>query len=141
MNKAQFDKFSESLYEKDYKRYNQQWHNEDYLIGKSFHQEDNIWEENRAAYQIMISVYDYTVRTYRNNDYYDRLPKEMKSKVELEAHVCISRTISERLDLTFAIHDNDNIENLEQIAEAFYTSMCNLLPTPREEGTVYDTER
>lgn len=50
MNKQEFEKLEQSLIERGYRKYDQQWHHEDYVIGKSFHREDNQWEEDRAAY-------------------------------------------------------------------------------------------
>lgn len=41
MKKKQFDKLAELLYSRGYKKYGQTWHNEDYVIAKGFHKEDN----------------------------------------------------------------------------------------------------
>lgn len=64
MNKKQFDEFAKILYARGYKRYNQIWHHEDYVIGKGFHKADNVWEEDRNAYQIILSIYDYSDKDY-----------------------------------------------------------------------------
>lgn len=130
MNKKQFDVLAESLYERgyNYKKYNQQWHHEDYVIGKGFHKKDNKWEEGRNAYQIILFIYDYTLRT----EFWDRIPEDMRNYVGIEVHVDMSRTIGERLDLSFAWHDNDTIEEVEQWAEEYYQFMCKLFKEPRE---------
>ena len=128
MNKKQFDVLAESLYERGYKKYNQQWHHEDYAIGKGFHKKDNKWEEDRNAYQIILSIYDYTLKT----EFWDRIPKDMRDHVGIEVHVDMSRTTGERLDLAFAWHDNDTIEEVEQWAEEYYQFMCKLFKEPRE---------
>ena len=140
MNKDQFTKLEILLKEKGYRRYNQQWHHEDYILGKSFHKDDNQWEEDRPAYQILISIYDYSIKP----EYWDRMPPEMRDRVGLEVHVDMSRTIEERLEFCFAWHDDDTIENVEKLAEGYYLSMCLLLPEPREENQKkinYDPKR
>ena len=134
MNKEQFTKLEALLKERGYRRYNQQWHHEDYILGKSFHKDDNQWEENRAAYQIIISVYNYSTKP----EYWDRIPVEMRDRVGLEVHVDMSRTIDERLDLSFAWHDDGAIEDVEHIAEEYFKAMCLILPEPREEKSKQD---
>lgn len=130
MTKQEFEKLEQSLIERGYRIYNQQWHHEDYVIGKPFHKDDNKWEENRAAYQILISVYDYTLKSH---SFYDRLSIDMRNKVGLEVHVDMSRTIDERLDLTFGWKDSDTIEEIERLAEEYYNAMCKIVPEPRKD--------
>ena len=98
MKKKQFEKLKKSLLERGYKVYHQQWHHEDYIIGKGFHKSDNKWEEDRSAYQIILSVYDYSDK----KEFFDRLPKDMRDHVGLEVHVDVSRTVSERIEMEFA---------------------------------------
>lgn len=127
MNKRQFDKIQEKLLEKGYRKYNQHWQREDYGLGKGFHRSDNQWEENRSAYQILLCVYDYTMHP----EYYDRIPKELRDHVGIEVYILVSRTVDERMDLTFAWHDNTTIEEVEQKAESFYQWVCKEYQTPR----------
>lgn len=129
MNKEQFDKLASSLYERGYKKYNQQWSNEDYVICKEFHKKDNIWEENRSAYQIILSIYDYTIP----QEWSYRLPKDMKKKVGIEIHIDISRTINERVDLVLAWDDDTTIEEVESVAESFYKWVCSTYPEPPKD--------
>lgn len=129
MNKQEFEKLEQSLIERGYRKYNQQWHHEDYILGKSFHKDDNQWEEDRAAYQILISVYDWSLHP----EYFDRIPKEYRDRVGLEVHVDMSRTIDERLDLTFDWKDSDTIEEIEKLAEEYYNFMCRIIPEPRKD--------
>ena len=129
MNKEEFEKLEKSLSEKGYKKYTQQWHHEDYIIGKSFHKWDNPWEEGRAAYQIIISVYDWTLHP----EYFDRVPESYRNRVGLEVHIDMSRVIDERLDLTFDWKESDTIESVEQLAEAYYEAMCKIVPEPRKD--------
>lgn len=130
MNKQEFEKLEKLLLKSGYRKYDQQWHHADYIIGKSFHKGDNKWEENRAAYQILISVYDYTLKSH---PFYDRLPIDMRNKVGLEVHVDVSRIIDERLDLTFDWKDSDTIEKVERLAEEYYNAMCKIVPEPRRD--------
>lgn len=123
MKKKQFDKLAELLYSRGYKKYGQTWHNEDYVIAKGFHKEDNKWEENRSSYQIILSVYDYSG--------WHRLPYAQRDHVGIEVHVDVSRTIDERFDLVFAWHNDDNIEEIERIAEEYYQFMCSVFQEPR----------
>lgn len=98
MNKGQFNILAKLLDERGYKKYNQHWHHEDYIIGKGFHKTDNQWEEGRNAYQIILSIYDYSIR----HNFWDRIPKDMRNCVGIEVHVDMARTIDERLEFCFA---------------------------------------
>ena len=129
MNKQKFEELKTQLFNNDYKQYDQQWHREDYIIGKSFHKDDNQREEERAAYQIIISVYDYTLHP----EYFDRIPEQRRNHVGLEVHVDMSRVIDERLELTFDWKDSDTIEEVEKIAEDYYNAMCEIIPNPRKD--------
>ena len=126
MKKNQFDGLSEMLYARGYKRYNQHWHHEDYVIGKGFHKDDNLWEEDRSAYQIILSVYDYTDKNYPN------LTDEMRNHVGIEIHFDVSRTIDERIDMDMSWHDTDRIEEIERAAESFYKWVCSFYNKPIE---------
>lgn len=126
MNKKQFDELAEKLYARGYKRYNQHWHHEDYVIGKGFHKDDNLWEEDRSAYQIILSVYDYTDKNYPN------LTDEMRNHVGIEIHFDVSRTIDERIDMDMSWHDTDRIEEIERAAESFYEWVCSFYNKPME---------
>ena len=126
MKKKQFDDLSEMLYARGYKRYNQHWHHEDYVIGKGFHKDDNLWEEDRSAYQIILSVYDYTDKNYPN------LTDEMRNHVGIEIHFDVSRTIDERIDMDMSWHDTDRIEEIERAAESFYEWVCSFYNKPIE---------
>lgn len=129
MIKEEFEKIEQSLIERGYRKYNQQWHHEDYVIGKAFHKDDNQWEEDRAAYQILISVYDWTLHP----EYFDRVSESYRDRVGLEVHVDISRIIDERLDLTFGWKESDTIDQIEYLAEEYYNAMCKIVPEPRKD--------
>lgn len=129
MNKQEFEKLEKLLLERGYKKHNQQWHNEDYIIGKALYKDDNQWEEGRAAYQIIISVYDYTLHP----EYFDRIPEQHRNHVGLEVHVDMSRIIDERLELTFDWKESDTIEEIERLAEEYYNAMCKIVPEPRKD--------
>ena len=115
------------MLKRGYKIYHQHWNHEDYVIGKGFTKHDNRWEEDRYAYQILLSVYDYTDKDFSN------LPKEMRDRVGIDIHVDVSRTSSERIDMLKAWYDSTTIEEIEKLAESFYSWVVVMMPQPREE--------
>lgn len=129
MNKHRFEELKTQLLNNGYRQYDQQWHHEDYIIGKSFHKDDNQWEEDRAAYQILISVYDWTLHP----ECFDRVPESYRDRVGLEVHVDISRIIDERLELIFDWKESDTIEKVEELAEEYYNAMYKIVPEPRKD--------
>jgi len=130
MKKKKFEKLKESLLKKGYKIFDQQWRHEDYIIGKSFHKEDNKWEECRPAYQILLSIYDWTDTT---KEFYNRIPPEMKERVGIEIHIDVSRTIDEGIDMSMSWLTNTTIEEVEAQAEEFYKWVNFVWFEPREE--------
>lgn len=127
MNKEQFDKLEKQLIERGYHKYVQHWKKEDYMLGKSFHREDNRWDEYRAGSQLLLSVYDYTLHP----EFYDRIPKEHRDHVGIEIHVDVSRVIDERMELTTTWDDNMTIEDVECMADSFYRWVLTAYPEPR----------
>lgn len=127
MNKEQFDKLEAQLKERGYRMHEQQWHREDYILGKSFHRSDNQWDEDRAGYQLILSVYDYTLHP----EYHDRMPEEQRNHVGIEVHVDVSRVIDERMEFTTNWADDTTIEEVERLAESFYQWVCKEYPEPK----------
>lgn len=128
MNKEQFIKLEEILKNEGYKKYNETWHHEDYVYYKGFHKEDNKWEENRSAYQIGLSIYDYSIRS----EYWDRIPKGMRDHVGIEIRIDVSRTVNERIDMCMAWHEDTKIDDIEIVAESFYKWVCETYQEPIE---------
>lgn len=128
MNKEQFEKFEKQLIERGYKKYNQHWHHEDYVLGKSFHREDNQWDEDRAGCQLLLSVYDNTLHP----EFYDRIPEEQRNHVGIEIHVYVSRVIDERIELTTDWGCETTIEAAEDLAGKFYQFVCKIYPKPKQ---------
>lgn len=126
MNKEQFDKLEKQLIERGYKKYTQHWHREDYVLGMSFHREDNRWDEERAGCQLLLSIYDYTLHP----DFFDRIPKEQRDRVGIEVTVMVSRIIDERMECVTNWADNTTIEEVEHLAESFYQWVCTEYPEP-----------
>lgn len=127
MNKQQFDTLEKQLLERGYKKYSQHWHKEDYVLGTSFHREDNRWDEDRAGCQLLLSIYDYTLHP----EWHDRMPTEQQDHVGIEIHVDVSRVIDERMEFTTNWEDNTSIEEAEHLAESFYQWVCNEYPEPQ----------
>ena len=128
MNKEQFNKLEKQLLEHGYKKYTQHWHHEDYVLGKSFHREDNQWDEDRAGCQVLLSIYDYTLHP----EYYDRILKEHRDHVGIEIHVDVSRVIDERMEFTTTWADDMTIEEVEHMADSFYRWVLTAYPEPRK---------
>ena len=128
MNKDQFEPLAQSLYERGYKKHIQYWHKEDYVIGKGFHKKDNKWEEDRNGYQLLLSIYDYSLK----RELWNRLPESERNHVGIDVHVDVSRTIDERAELFLTWHDDTTIEEIEKIAESFYEWVCATYPEPRK---------
>ena len=127
MTKTQYDQLEEALTKRGYKKYFQNWKHEDWALGKEFHKQDNRWEEDRAAYQVTLSVYNYTDKLYAAHD------QVLKYRVGMEVTVVVSRTICERIDMSFAWEDDTTIEQVEKLAESFYSWVSCVIPEPRED--------
>ncbi len=125
MLKEKFVKLEESLVKRGYAKYPQHWHREDYVIGKGFHKNDNKFEEDRNAYQILLSIYDYSLRHEFN------LSDEERKRVGIIIHVDVSRTSSEHFEMTFSWDDDTDIEKIEEIAESFYQLISNKVKEPK----------
>lgn len=127
MRKNDFEKLEAKLLNSGYKRYNQHWHSEDYVLGKSFRVEDNRWDEDRVPYQVLLSVYDYTLHP----EYHDRLPMEQRDRVGIDIRVNVSRIIDERIEFSINWEDYTTIEEIEAIADSFYNWVLTAYPEPR----------
>ena len=127
MEKQDFENLRKSLIEKGYKVYNQDLHYSDYILCKSFHRENNKWEKDRSAYQIILCIYDYTTKP----GYWDRLPESSKNYVGIQIEIGVSRTINERIDLSLNWEEDTEVEDIEKKAESFYKWVCETYPEPR----------
>lgn len=128
MTKTEFDKLESALIERGYKKYQQHWKNEDYVLGISFHRDDNRWDEDRAGCQVLLSIYDNSMHP----EFYDRIPKGQRDRVGIEVTVMVSRVIDERMDLTTSWADNMTIEEMECMADSFYRWVLTAYPEPRK---------
>lgn len=128
MNIKKFEKLKKTLIERDYRQYDQHWKHETYVLGKPFHRDDNKWDEDRCGYQILLSVYDH--RTWPSEF---NITQEERNKVGIEITIDVSRTIDERMELTTSWHDDTKIEDIEDMAEKFYTWVQEVYPEPRKE--------
>ena len=127
MKQEQFKKLETMLYKRGYHKYTQHWHHEDYVIGKGFHKEDNQWDDDRTAYQILFSVYDYS------NKNYPQLTEEQRKRIGVEVHIDVSRIIDERIELFLPFEiDDATIGEIEKKAESFYKWVCRTWKEPKE---------
>lgn len=130
MKKQKFEELKTYLLEQGYRVYDQHWKHEDYVICKGFHKKDNKWNENRCAYQILLSIYDWSDVT---KEFYDRLPQDIKEKVGIEITIGVSRTSGERIEMSMSWHEDTTIEEVEAQAEEFYKWVIFVWFEPREE--------
>lgn len=128
MEKQDFDKLESKLLKRGYKRYNQHWHKEDYVLGLSLRREDNQWDEDRVGCQLLLSIYDYSLHP----EFYDRIPNEHRNHVEIEIRIVVSRIIDERMELATGWDDNMTIEEVECMADSFYRWVCTVYPEPHK---------
>lgn len=128
MNKEKYRKVEKELLERGYRRYDQNWNLEDYVIGKGFHKEDNKFEEDRSAYQILLSIYDMSL----HKEWWDRMSSETRQSVGITIRFGISRTVNERIDLEMSWHDDTKIEDVEEFAENFFKFIQQQYPKPRK---------
>jgi hypothetical protein len=126
MKKAEFDKLEAMLYKRGYHKYIQHWYHEDYVISKGFHKSDNQWDDDRYAYQILLSIYDYSDKNYM------QLTEKERDHVGIDIRFGVSRNIEERIDMVMSWHDNTTIEEVEAQAESFYKWVCETWNEPRE---------
>ena len=125
MKQEQFKKLEAKLIKRGYRKYIQKWHHEDYIYGKGFHKEDNQWDDDRTAYQILFSVYDYSN--------YPELTEEQRKRIGVEIHIDVSRTIDERIELFLPFEiDDATIGEIEKKAESFYKWVCRTWKEPKE---------
>lgn len=123
MNKEQYNLIEKYLLDKGYTRGNGQLRRADWCLYKAFGKNDNIWEEDRSLYQILLYVYDYGSIS--------NVPKEYKDKVGIEVDIMVSRTIDENLNLiTDWRFPDTTIMEIENLAEDFYKFVCNRYPNP-----------
>ena len=125
MNGKEYTKLVEEFQVKGYIKWNNTFNHADYYWGKSFHREDNRFDEDRAGYLILCYVYDYTDKDY------PQLTPEQKDHVGISVVIMVSRTIDERIDLTLTWNDKSTIDSIEKVAESFYQWACTNWPKPR----------
>ena len=127
MTKDEFTKLEAKLKKRGYRKYNQHWHHEDYVIGKGFHKEDNQWDDDRTAYQILLSVYDYS------NKNYPELTEEQRKRIGVVVRIDVSRTYDEHIELYLPFEiDDATISEIEKKAESFYKWVCRTWKEPKE---------
>lgn len=126
MNNERFERLKIELSKRGYKIYEQHLYNEDYMICKGFHREDNKWDDTRSPYHIMLLIYDYPKKNWPN------LPIDLRNYIGVEVRVNISRVIDEKpIEMTLSWNDKTTIEEIELYAECFYNWVCATWPEPR----------
>ena len=114
MTHEEYDKFTEELKRRGYRKYpSPRYGNDDYAWFKSFG--ESKFDEDRSNYQICFDVFDFS-------PYADREPRFRTDPYSIEPQILISRTINERVDLhlSYTKVDDTNIDEIERLAESFY---------------------
>ena len=116
MNREEYNKFCEDLQSRGYKKYSSPRYSinrDDYAWFKSFGESE--YEEDRSNYQVCFDVFDFS-------EYDKREPYFTQHPFGIEPMILVSRSINERVDLHLS-HikvDDNNIDEIERLAESFY---------------------
>lgn len=114
MTHKEYDKFTKELKRRGYRKYpSPRYGKDDYAWFKSFG--ESAHKEGRSNYQVCFDVVDFS--PYANRDPFIR-----ENPYGIEPLVLISRSIDERIDLHLS-HikvDDQNIDEVERLAESFY---------------------
>lgn len=111
MTREEYKAFEEKLKERGYRRYTSSVMTADHAYYKSFHKDDNPYEEDRGMYQIAFHAYDFSPFANRDAHF-------TKNPWSVSAEIQISRTIDERIDLS--MHHSFlglDVERIEAFAE------------------------
>ena len=125
MKRKNLEKFEKTLEENEYKITNRHLIDENYYWYKPFHKEDNVWEEDRAGYQIFFKIYDFSQFSYPNST--------LEDNIVISILIMVSRTVAERLDLEMSYDKNMNISDIENKAESFYKWVLKEYPEPKKD--------
>lgn len=116
MTNEEYNRLAYELQRRGYKKYHSPRYSrddDDWAWFKSFGKSQ--FEEDRSNYQICFDVFDFS-------PYADREPFFRENPYGIEPLVLISRSIDERIDLHLS-HikvDDQNIDEIERLAESFY---------------------
>lgn len=117
MTWEELEKIELYLKENGYRSGGQPYHcNADHYWYKAFGKEDNLYEENRALWQVFLNVYDW-------RKYWDRDPifREFNKAVSITATVSVSRTIYETaIVLNWDLKDGFDLKDIEDKAYKFW---------------------
>lgn len=114
MTHEEYNKFTEDLKQRGYRKYlSPRGCKDDWAWFKSFGK--SAYKEDRSNYQICFDVIDCSL-------YADREPYLKENPYGIEPLVLISRTVDERVDLHLSHTkvDDNNIDEIERLAESFY---------------------
>lgn len=114
MTHEEYNKFTEDLKQRGYRKYPSPRFGEDGCAWyKSFGESQ--FEEDRSNYQVCFDIIDFS-------PYANREPRFRTDPYSIEPLVLISRTINERVDLhlSYTKVDDTNIDEIERLAESFF---------------------
>lgn len=114
MTHEEYNKFAEELQRRGYRKYpSPRFSKDNWGWFKSFG--ESAHEEDRSNYQVCFDVIDFSPYANRN-------PFIRENPYGIEPLVLISRTVDERVDLhlSYTKVDDQNIDEIERLAESFY---------------------
>ena len=113
MTHEEYNKFCEDLKQRGYRKYpSPRGSKDDWAWFKSFGESTH---QDRSNYEVCFNVIDFSPYAYRD-------PYLRDNPYGIEPSVRISRTTNERVDLSLS-HikaDDNNIDEIERLAESFY---------------------
>lgn len=114
MTQEEYNKLVTELQQRGYRKYpSPRFRKDSWAWFKSFGESQ--FEEDRSNYQVCFDVIDFS-------PYADREPSFKDDPYGIEPLVLISRTVDERIDLhlSYTKVDDNNIDEIERLAESFY---------------------
>lgn len=114
MTREEYNKLTEELQRRGYRKYpSLRFSKGDWAWYKSFGESQ--FEEDRSNYQVCFDIIDFS-------PYANREPRFKDDPYGIEPQILISRSIDERVDLHLSHTkvDDQNIDEIERLAESFY---------------------
>ena len=115
--KREFNDFVASIEKMGYKKYSGFINTSDYYYIKTLHKsEPNECGETRSDLQALLLVYDFSKYKQFPDIHY----------MHVQAEICVSRNIEERIDIITDENQFNSIQEFEDMAYKFYNFICSL---------------
>ena len=115
--KREFNAFEANISKIGYKKYSGFLPTSDYYFAKTLHKsKPNEYGETRNDLEALLLVYDFSKYEQFPNNHY----------MHVQAEICVSRNIEERIDIITDENQFNSIQEFEDIANKFYNFICSL---------------